>query len=69
MTMDTGLCLDALEDAMAKFGKPEILNTDQVSEFTRLAFTRVLKENGIPISVDAKAPGETMSSSSVFAKR
>ena len=67
--MDTGFCLDALEEAMAKFGKPEILNTDQGSQFTSLGFTRVPQESGIHIGVAAKTPGETMSSSIVFGER
>ncbi len=37
--MDTAFCLDALEEAMARHGKPEIFNTDQGSQFTSVAFT------------------------------
>jgi len=39
---------------MARFGKPEIMNTDQGSQFTSVAFTNRLKENGIAISMDGK---------------
>tara|TARA_B100001540_G_C15724958_1_gene604846 strand:- start:63 stop:890 length:828 start_codon:yes stop_codon:yes gene_type:complete len=53
-TMDTHFCLEAVEDAMEKFGKPEIFNTDQGSQFTSLAFTGLLKDNGIRISMDGK---------------
>jgi len=53
-TMDTHFCLEAVEEAMAKFGKPEIFNSDQGSQFTSLAFTSLLKDNGIRISMDGK---------------
>ena len=52
-TMDTGFCIDALEEALGK-GKPEIFNTDQGSQFTSDAFTGILKEYGIRISMDGK---------------
>jgi putative transposase len=54
ITMDTSFCLDALEEAVAKYGKPDIMNTDQGSQFTSLAFTQCLKENDIHISMDGK---------------
>ena len=54
ITMDTSFCLDALEEAIAKYGKPEIMNTDQGSQFTSLAFTQFLKDNDIRISMDGK---------------
>lgn len=53
-TMDVGFCIAALEDALAKYGKPGILNTDQGSQFTSFAFTNVLRENGIRISMDGR---------------
>jgi len=53
-TMDVHFCKDAVEEAMARFGKPEIMNTDQGSQFTSVAFTNLLKENGIAISMDGK---------------
>ncbi len=53
-TMDTHFCLEAVEEAMEKFGKPDIFNTDQGSQFTSLAFTSLLKDNGIQISMDGK---------------
>ncbi len=52
--MDTSFCLDALEDAIQKYGKPEIMNTNQGSQFTSQAFTQYLKENEIGISMDGK---------------
>ena len=51
-TMDAGFYVSALEEALKQFGKPEIFNTDQGSQYTSLAFTSVLKENGIQISMD-----------------
>ncbi len=53
-TMDVHFCLDAVEEALAKHGAPEIMNTDQGSQFTSLAFTEMLKENNIRISMDGK---------------
>jgi putative transposase len=53
-TMDADFCVAALEDALARFGKPEIFNTDQGSQFTSDAFTHVLKEAGVRISMDGK---------------
>ena len=53
-TMDTDFCVAALEEALAKYGKPGIFNTDQGSQFTSFAFTNVLRENGIRISMDGR---------------
>ena len=53
-TMDVGFCVEALEEAMARHGRPEIFNTDQGSQFTSLAFTKVLITAGIRISMDGK---------------
>lgn len=53
-TMDTDFCVGALEEAFAKYGKPEIFNTDQGSQFTSDAFTGLLSENGIAISMDGR---------------
>ena len=53
-TMDVSFCVEALEEAIAKHGRPEIFNTDQGSQFTSEAFTGVLKRNGIRISMDGK---------------
>jgi putative transposase len=52
-SMEVDFCIEALEDAL-KIGKPEIFNSDQGSQFTAHAFTRVLKENQIQISMDGK---------------
>ena len=53
-TMDTGFCLEALDEAMASFGKPDIFNTDQGSQFTSSRFTGRLIEAGIKVSMDGK---------------
>ena len=53
-TMDTDFCVSALEEALAKYGKPDIFNTDQGSQFTSFAFTNVLRDNGIRISLDGR---------------
>ena len=53
-TMDVGFCVSALEEALARFGRPEIFNTDQGSQFTGSAFTDVLANNDIAISMDGK---------------
>ncbi len=53
-TMDTDFCVEALEEAIAVYGAPEIFNTDQGSQFTSMAFTDVLKNHDIKISMDGK---------------
>jgi putative transposase len=53
-TMDTSFCISALEEALDKYGKPEIFNTDQGSQFTGIDFTEILKQNNIKISMDGK---------------
>jgi putative transposase len=47
-------CLEAVEEAMARHGKPDIFNTDQGSQFTSAAFTGLLADNGIAISMDGR---------------
>jgi putative transposase len=54
ITMEASFCVAALEEALARHGKPEICNTDQGSQFTGTAFTGVLAGNGIAISMDGK---------------
>jgi putative transposase len=53
-TLTTDFCIEALEEALAKYGTPEIFNTDQGCQFTSLEFTSVLKAHGIRISMDGK---------------
>lgn len=53
-TLDTGFCLEALEDALAQYGRPEIFNTDQGSQFTSEAWTERLTAAGIRISMDGR---------------
>jgi len=48
-TMDTSFCVSALEEAFARFGRPEIFNTDQGSQFTSAAFTGTLAATGVRI--------------------
>lgn len=54
ITMGASFCIAALEDALAKHGKPEIFNTDQGSQFTCPAFIDVLQKHDIKISMDGK---------------
>ena len=54
ITMDVHFCLEAVEEAISRYGTPEIMNTDQGSQFTSQAFTGLLKEHRIKISMDGK---------------
>ena len=54
ITMEVNFCLEAVEEAMARHGKPEIFNTDQGSQFTSAAFTGLLADNGVRISMDGR---------------
>ena len=54
ITMEADFCIEALEEALARHGKPEIFNTDQGSQFTSTAFTDILLKAGIKISMDGK---------------
>jgi putative transposase len=54
ITMETDFCVEALEEPLAKHGRPEIFNTDHGSQFTSAAFTDVLIKAGVAISVDGK---------------
>jgi len=54
ITMEAAFCVETLEDALARHGKPEIFNTDQGSQFTGTAFTGLLANHGIAISMDGK---------------
>ena len=53
-TMHADFCVEALEDALARHGRPDIFNTDQGSQFTGAAFTGVLKDGGIRVSMDGR---------------
>jgi putative transposase len=53
-TLDTAFCLEALDEALARHGRPEIFNTDQGAQFTSAAFTGRLDEAGIAISMDGR---------------
>jgi putative transposase len=53
-TLDSTFCVEALEDALGRFPKPEIFNTDQGTQFTAEAFTKVLRGAGVTISMDGR---------------
>ena len=53
-TLDAGFCVEALEEALDRFGPPKIFNTDQGSQFTGLAFTGMLEAHGVAISMDGR---------------
>ena len=53
-TLTVDFCVDALDEAITRHGAPEIVNTDQGSQFTSEEFTGTLKKNGIAISMDGK---------------
>src|SRR5215211_558378 len=54
ITMEAAFCVETLEEALTRHGKPDIFNTDQGSQFTGSVFTGVLVNNGIAISMDGK---------------
>jgi putative transposase len=54
ISMTTDFCIEAVEEALARYGRPGIFNTDQGSQFTSSEFTGLLKQNGIAISMDGK---------------
>ncbi len=54
-TMEVDFCVEAVEEALARHGQPEIFNTNQGSQFTSAAFTGLLLENGISISMDGRS--------------
>ena len=54
ITMEAEFCIEALQEALARYGKPEIFNTDRDSQFTSAAFTSVLTDAGVTISMDGK---------------
>jgi putative transposase len=53
-TMDVTFSMEALQEALARHGRPGIFNTDQSSQFTSLAFTQMLRDAGIRISIDGR---------------
>ncbi len=54
ITLEAGFCIEAVEEALAHYGRPEIFNTDQGSQFTSHDFTSVLLKNDIVVSMDGK---------------
>jgi putative transposase len=53
-TLTAGFCVEALSEALARFGKPDIFNTDQGAQFTSAEFTKVLRDHEIEISMDGR---------------
>ncbi len=53
-TLDASFCTEALQEALARYGTPEIFNTDQGSQFTSEAFTEILQKHSVEISMDGK---------------
>jgi len=53
-TLTTDFCIEAVQEAIHRYGKPDIFNTDKGSQFTSQEFTQLLKENGIAISMDGR---------------
>ena len=54
ITLEVDFCLEAVEEALARQGRPEIFNTDQGSQFTSAAFTGLLRDNAVAISMDGR---------------
>jgi putative transposase len=54
ITMEVAFCLEAVEEALVRHGKPTIFNTDQGSQFTSATFTGLLLDHGIAISMDGR---------------
>jgi putative transposase len=54
ITLSADFCIEALEEALARHGRPEIFNTDQGSQFTSIDFIKVLKDASIAISMDGR---------------
>ncbi len=65
-TMDADFCIEALQEALSRYGRPCIFNTDQGSQFTSKGFTGVLKEHNIKISMDVAVAVRTTSLSSGY---
>jgi len=55
ITLETDFCIEAVEEAIHRYGRPEIFNTDQGSQFTSIAFTDLLSKHDIRISMDGKS--------------
>ncbi len=69
ITLSADFCIEALEEALGRHGRPEIFNSDQGSQFTSIEFIKLLKDAEIAISRTARAPGATTSSSSASGGR
>jgi hypothetical protein len=60
ITLEAAFCAEALEEALARHGRPEVFNTDQGSQLTSHAFTGVLLQAGVAINMDRKGSGHTL---------
>lgn len=69
ITMEAAFCVETLEDALARHGKPGIFNTDQGSQFTGAAFTGLLAGHGIAISMDGKGASKQLVRRAAVAQR
>jgi putative transposase len=69
ITMEADFCVEALEEALARYDRPQIFNTDQGSQFTSEPFTDVLITNDIAISMDGKGDGKGAWRDNVFVER
>ncbi len=69
ITLDADFCIEALEEALARFGKPAIFNSDQGSQFTSIAFTGVLEREKIAIRMDVRGFWGTTCSLNAFVAR
>jgi len=54
VTLDASFCIEALEEALARYGAPRVFNTDQGAQFTGASFTSVLADHGVQISMDGR---------------
>jgi putative transposase len=61
-TLEADVCVEALNQAIARFGPPEFMNTDQGSQFTPSTWTGRLRRSGVRISMDGRAGSSTTSS-------
>ena len=57
-TLTAGFCVEALSEALARFGKPGIFNTDQGAQFTSEEFTQMLRDHGVAIGMDGRGRGQ-----------
>ena len=69
ITLEVDFCIEAVEEALARYGKPDIFNTDQGSQFTSIDFIKMLKDADLLSQWMARARGVTTSSSRGYGER